>query len=171
MSIRRVFSSFSRAARSVPDMISASFLNLAMSSASARASFSSASARDWNSFFIASPASAYCGDALEKEARALAEDMAKFKKDAEIMSGTERAAREKELNTRRIDISYSERKLKEDVAIRERELTQRLMQQFQEVIEAVALEGQYDMVLQDPVYAREKADITDTVLERLRRKR
>ncbi len=110
-------------------------------------------------------------DALEKEARALAEDMAKFKKDAEIMSGTERAAREKELNTRRIDISYSERKLKEDVAIRERELTQRLMQQFQEVIEAVALEGQYDMVLQDPVYAREKADITDTVLERLRRKR
>ena len=110
-------------------------------------------------------------DALEKEARALAEDMAKFKKDAEIMSGTERAAREKELNTRRIDISYSERKLKEDVAIRERELTQRLMQQFQEVIEAVALEGQYDMVLQDPVYAREKADIIDTVLERLRRKR
>ena len=110
-------------------------------------------------------------DALEKEARALAEDMAKFKKDAEIMSGTERAAREKELNTRRIDISYSEGKLKEDVAIRERELTQRLMQQFQEVIEAVALEGQYDMVLQDPVYAREKADITDTVLERLRRKR
>ena len=110
-------------------------------------------------------------DALETDARALAEDMAKFKKDAEIMSGTERAAREKELNTRRIDISYSERKLKEDVAIRERELTQRLMQQFQEVIEAVALEGQYDMVLQDPVYAREKADITDTVLERLRRKR
>ena len=73
-------------------------------------------------------------DALEKEARALAEDMAKFKKDAEIMSGTERAAREKELNTRRIDISYSERKLKEDVAIRERELTQRLMQQFQEAV-------------------------------------
>ncbi|MGB1556923.1 MAG: OmpH family outer membrane protein [Oceanococcaceae bacterium] len=109
-------------------------------------------------------------DALEKEARALAEDMAKFKKDAEIMSSTERAKREKDLNTRRIDISYSERKLKEDVAGRERELTQSLMKQFQDVIESVAKENKYDIVLQDPVYAIDSADITDTVLNRLKKK-
>ena len=108
-------------------------------------------------------------DALEKEARALAEDMAKFKKDAEIMSSTERAKREKDLNTRRIDISYSERKLKEDVAGRERELTQSLMKQFQDVIESVAKENKYDIVLQDPVYAIDSADITDTVLNRLKK--
>ena len=108
-------------------------------------------------------------DALEKEARALVEDMAKFKKDAEIMSSTERAKREKDLNTRRIDISYSERKLKEDVAGRERELTQSLMKQFQDVIESVAKENKYDIVLQDPVYAIDSADITDTVLNRLKK--
>lgn len=110
-------------------------------------------------------------DDLEKEARELAEDLQRFKKDADIMSSTERAAREKELNTRRIDISYSERKLKEDVSVRERELTQKLMAQFQQVIEQVAKEGKYTVVLQDPVYAVDSADITSTVLERLKKKR
>ncbi|MEN8719071.1 MAG: OmpH family outer membrane protein [Oceanococcaceae bacterium] len=107
-------------------------------------------------------------EALEKDARALAADLEKFKKDAEIMSSTERAKREKDLNTRRIDISYAERKLKEDVAIRERELTQDLMQEFQSVIEKVATENKYDLVLQDPVYAAKSTDITDTVLARLK---
>lgn len=107
-------------------------------------------------------------EALEKDARALAADLEKFKKDAEIMSSTERAKREKDLNTRRIDISYAERKLKEDVAVRERELTQDLMQEFQSVIEKVATENKYDLVLQDPVYAAKSTDITDTVLARLK---
>lgn len=108
---------------------------------------------------------------LEEDARALADEMAKFKKDAEIMSSSERAKREKDLNTRRIDISYAERKLKEDVAVRERELTQGLMKEFQAVIEKVALENKYDLVLQDPVYAAKGVDITETVLERLKKKR
>lgn len=107
-------------------------------------------------------------EALEKDARALAADLEKFKKDAEIMSSTERAKREKDLNTRRIDISYAERKLKEDVSIRERELTQSLMQEFQSVIEKIATENKYDLVLQDPVYAAKSTDITDTVLARLK---
>lgn len=110
-------------------------------------------------------------DALEKEGRALQEDLEKFKKDAEIMSAAERAKREKDLNTRRIDISYNQRKLKEDVSIRERELTQGLMQEFQVVIEKVAMEGKYDLVLQDPVYAAKGVDITDTILERLKKNR
>lgn len=108
-------------------------------------------------------------DELQTQARALAEDLEKFKKDAEIMSSTERAKREKDLNTRRIDISYAERKLKEDVSVRERELTQKLMGEFQKVIEKVATEGKYDLVLQDPVYAAKSADITETVLERLKK--
>lgn len=110
-------------------------------------------------------------DALEQEGRTLQADMEKFKKDAEIMSAAERAKREKDLNTRRIDISYNQRKLKEDVGARERELTQGLMQEFQAVIEKVAVEGKYDLVLQDPVYAAKGADITDTILERLKKKR
>lgn len=106
---------------------------------------------------------------LQSQARALATEFEKFKKDAEIMSSAERAKREKDLNTRRIDISYAERKLKEDVTVRERELTQKLMGEFQKVIEKVATEGKYDVVLQDPVYAAKSADITETVLERLKK--
>ena len=106
-------------------------------------------------------------DALEKEARALAEDMAKFKKDAEIMSGTERAAREKELNTRRIDFGYKQRQFQEDVQQREQELTAEMLNKIKEVIQTVAKAKKIDLVLQDPVYASESIDITADVLKQL----
>jgi len=104
---------------------------------------------------------------LEQQGKQLSEDLQSFKRNADVMSAAERARTEKDLNTRRIDFNYSERKFREDVAAREKELAQQLMNQISEVIEAVATEGKYDLVLQDPVYASDAVDVTGQVLRRL----
>ncbi len=108
---------------------------------------------------------------LESSGKELAAEVERFKRDADIMSTSDRAAREKKLNTQRIDLAYAERKLKEDMQLRNRELLQKMMASISEVIEAVAKEGKYDLVVQDPVYAVESIDITKTVLKRLEKKK
>lgn len=109
------------------------------------------------------------GKKLESDVKELAADIEKFKRDADIMSGTDRAQKEKELNTRRIDQGYAERKFKEDFAVRRKELFDDVLANITEVIKKVAKEGKYDIVLQDPVYADDSIDITETVLKRLQR--
>lgn len=104
---------------------------------------------------------------LEQDGKSLSEDLQEFKRNADVMSAAERARTEKDLNTRRIDFNYAERKFREDVAAREQELAQKLMNQISEVIEAVAKEGNYDLVLQDPVFASDAVDVTGAVLSRL----
>ncbi len=106
---------------------------------------------------------------LEADVKQLAADIEKFKRDADILSGTERAKREKELNTRRIDTGYAEQQFKEDFAGRRQELFNKVLADISEVIKAVAKEGKYDIVIQDPVYADDNADITETVLKRLQK--
>ncbi len=105
---------------------------------------------------------------LEADVKALAADIESFKRDADIMSGSERARKEKDLNTRRIDQGYAEQKFKEDFAGRRQELFNQVLANISEVIKAVAKEGKYAIVLQDPVYAEDSVDITETVLKRLK---
>lgn len=106
---------------------------------------------------------------LESDVKELAAEIEKFKRDADIMSGADRSQKEKELNTRRIDQGYAERKFKEDFATRRKELFDDVLANITEVIKQVAKEGKYDIVLQDPVYADDSIDITETVLKRLKR--
>ena len=106
---------------------------------------------------------------IEADVKELAADIEKFKRDADIMSGSDRAKKEKDLNTRRIDQGYAERKFKEDFAARRQELFNDVLADITKVIKQVAKEGKYDVVLQDPVYADESIDITETVLKRLQK--
>ena len=106
---------------------------------------------------------------IESDVKALAADIEAFKRDADIMSGSDRAKKEKDLNTRRIDQGYAERKFKEDFATRRQELFNSVLADITEVIKTVAKEGKYDVVLQDPVYASDSIDITETVLKRLKK--
>lgn len=108
-------------------------------------------------------------DELKDSVAKLSADIEKFKRDADIMSGTDRAQKEKDLNTRRIDQGYAERKFKEDFASRRQELFNEALEDITKVIKAVAKEGKYDLVVQDPVYAVDSIDITETVLKRLKK--
>lgn len=104
---------------------------------------------------------------LEAEAKKLAEDIEAFKKEAELLSAADRAKKEKELNTRKIDFEYKGRQFQEERANRERQLFGDMMGQIKKVIEAVAKEKGLSVVIENPVYAEPSADITDEVIKRL----
>ena len=105
--------------------------------------------------------------ALETEAKKLGEDIDEFKRNQDVMSLSERNRMEKDINNRRVDFNYTERKFREDLQAREKELANTLMNQISSVIKDVASSGGYDLVLQDPVYASDAVDITDAILTRL----
>jgi outer membrane protein len=83
------------------------------------------------------------------------------------MAPDARAKMEKDLNTRQVDLNYAQKKFQEDLGNRDRELTQDLMGKIKSVIDTIAKEKGYDMVMQDPVYVNPANDITDEVLKRL----
>ncbi|MBI2384083.1 MAG: OmpH family outer membrane protein [Gammaproteobacteria bacterium] len=104
---------------------------------------------------------------MEEQGKKLAADIEKFKKEADLISADERAKREKDLTTRRIDMGAAERKFRDDFASRDRELTQDLMSKVKDVIQQVATEKGLELIVQDPVYAAPGIDITAEVLKRL----
>ena len=104
---------------------------------------------------------------LETTGKALAEDIKKFQRDADIMSPDERAKKEKDLSARQVDFQYAQQKFKEDATTRDRELTQDLMGKIKDAIQSVAKDKGLDLVVQDPVYTVPSLDITDEVLKQL----
>lgn len=104
---------------------------------------------------------------LEAEAKKLAEDIKGFQKEAELLSAADRARKEKDLNTRKIDFEYKSRQFQEERSTRERQLFADMMGKIKTVIEQVAKEKAITVVIENPVYAEPGIDITDEVLKRL----
>lgn len=104
---------------------------------------------------------------LEAEAKKLAEDIKNFQKEAELLSAGDRARKEKDLNTRKIDFEYKGRQFQEERQTRERQLFADLMTKLKTEIEKVAKEQGIALVIENPVYTDPSLDITDAVLKRL----
>ena len=104
---------------------------------------------------------------LENEAKQLGEDAKKFQREADVMSSEARAKKEKELQTRKIDFDFNQRKFSEDFQARDRELSEKLTADIKRVVIEVAKEKGADLVLQDPVFAAPGIDVTDDVIKRL----
>ena len=92
---------------------------------------------------------------LEAEYKRFAEDVKKFQQEADLISAADRAKREKDLNTRKIDLDYKQRQFQE------------LMVKIRGVISQIAKERGADLVITDAVYAADGIDITAEVLKRL----
>ncbi len=107
---------------------------------------------------------------LQANAKKFQEDVEKFQREADFMANDARANREKDLNSRRIDLGLQQRQLQEDMQNRDRELTEQMRDRINSVIVEVAKELKYDLVVQDPAYAAESMDITEEVLKRLKAK-
>lgn len=104
---------------------------------------------------------------LEAEAKKFGEDVKGFQKEAELLSAADRAKKEKDLNTRKIDLEYKTRQFQEERTTRERQLFAEMMGKIKGVIEAVAKEKGVSIVIENPVYAEDGLDITAEVLKRL----
>ncbi|MCK5771895.1 OmpH family outer membrane protein [Algiphilus sp.] len=104
---------------------------------------------------------------LQEEAQQLQEDIQTFQQEADLMSAEDRTQKEQELSTRQNDFQLKQRRFREDVSNRERELYQEMMGKIRDEIEDVARERGLDLIVPDPVYAAPELDLTDAVLKKL----
>lgn len=107
-------------------------------------------------------------DDLQSKEQKLQQDFQAFQKNAEVMTPGERTKQQEALVNRRNDLMQQEQKFQEDFQQRDQQLTKQLMDQIKVVVEQVAKSDGYDVVVQDPVYANPKLDITDQVLSKLK---
>ncbi|SEP76895.1 periplasmic chaperone for outer membrane proteins Skp [Solimonas aquatica] len=104
---------------------------------------------------------------LEAEAKKLNDDGTNFQREADTLTSDARDKKAKDLTTRRIDIESKARKLQEDFGKRRQELFAQTMGSIKNVIDAIAKEKSLDLIIENPVFAKNDLDITDDVLKRL----
>ncbi|HEX4894999.1 MAG TPA: OmpH family outer membrane protein [Solimonas sp.] len=104
---------------------------------------------------------------IEAEMKRFQEDGANFKKEADMLAAGDRAKKEKDLATRRIDLEAKGRGLQEEFGRRREQLLIETMGKLKTVIEQVAKEKGVAVVVENPVYAAPEYDITADVVKRL----
>ena len=103
---------------------------------------------------------------LQKDIRALEDRLVK---NSAVMSDSERQRQEAEIRAQKRDLRRSQDEFREDLNLRKSQELSRLQKTVTEVIQQLAKADKYDLILSDGViYAGERVDITDLILERLR---
>ena len=93
----------------------------------------------------------------------------KINKDAAVMSDTERAKTERNVNALRRDMKRDQDEAREDFNIRRNEEFSKLQKLVYEAIVALAKQESYDLIVADgAIYSSERIDITDKVMARLK---
>ena len=104
---------------------------------------------------------------LQKEIRKL-ED--KLNRDGAVMSDKESSKLEREILSKRRELKRRKDDFRDDLNIRRNEVLSKLQRQMYDATLALAKEKEFDIILgQGVVYASERVDITDMVLDKLKR--
>ena len=94
----------------------------------------------------------------------------KFAKDGAIMSESERAKLEREIINQKRELKREQDEFREDFNFRRNEEFAKIQKDILNAIQKVAKENNYDVVLSDGViYASPKVDISDLVIEYLKK--
>lgn len=105
--------------------------------------------------------------AEQSDIRALEE---RLNRDGAVMSEEEQRRLQRDVVSRKRELRRVQDEFREDFNMRRNEELGRLQRQIFETISSVAEQREYDLIVSDGVvYASEQVDITDMVLERLRR--
>jgi outer membrane protein len=105
--------------------------------------------------------------AAQKDLKGLEDRM---QKDGAIMSEAERARVERDILNKRRELKRETTEFQEDVNFRRNEEMAKIQTQIAEAIIALSKEQGFDMVLgTGVVYASEKVDVTDAIIERLKK--
>jgi len=105
--------------------------------------------------------------ALQREIKAKEEKLAR---DGAVMSEEARSKLERELISKRRELKRGQDEFREDLNIRRNEELSKLQRYLYDAIVALAREESYDLIVSEGVvYASDRIDITDAVLERLKR--
>lgn len=103
--------------------------------------------------------------AAQKETKAIEDKLAR---DAAVMKEAERARIERDVVSRKRDIRRMQDEFREDFNMRRNEELAKLQRRIIEVIQQLAKEDKFDLIVSDGVvYASERVDITAKVIQRL----
>lgn len=107
----------------------------------------------------------------QKELEALAAkvraEAVKLDKDAITLSDAEKVKRKRDLADMDLDFQRKRRDFDEELAKRRGELLGELVEKANKVIRQIAETDNYDIILQEAVFANKRIDITDKVLQQL----
>ena len=105
---------------------------------------------------------------LKKAVKVIQSKETAFRKDSMTMSDKDRAKKQKEIQSLKIDAQRTEREVREDIDLRRREEIAKVQKLVNVAVENVAKAQGYDLVLyQGVAYAGKKVDITDVVIKAL----
>ncbi len=91
----------------------------------------------------------------------------KLEKDSVTMSESQRRRRETEIAKINREFKREQREFREDLNMRRNEELSVVLQIANKVIEEIAQEEKFDLILQEAVYRSPRIDITDQVIEAL----
>ena len=104
---------------------------------------------------------------LQKVAKQARDLQSQLEKEGVTLSESERRAKEQELNRVNRDLQRMQRELREDYNLRRNEEWSAVLERVNKVINGIAEQEKYDLILQDAVYVSKRIDITDKVLKAL----
>ncbi len=94
----------------------------------------------------------------------------RLQKDGAVMSETERSRLERDILNKRRELKRDSDEFREDVNFRRNEEFGKIQRQIVETIQKIAQEQKFDLVLGEGViWASKTVDITDTVINRLKK--
>lgn len=105
---------------------------------------------------------------LESEAKRLADDIKAYQQQGAQLSAEERVRREGDLMNRKLAFEQKSQQLQQDRQEEEREVFSMMMADLKRVIDQIAKEKAYTVVIENPVFSAAQHDITAEVLTRLR---
>jgi len=105
--------------------------------------------------------------ALQREVKKIEEKLAK---DSAVLSEEKRRKIERELISKRRELKRAQDEFREDLNIRRNEELTKLQKQLYDAIVNFAKEENYDLIVSEGVvYASKRVDVTDQLLERLKK--
>lgn len=104
---------------------------------------------------------------LQKMEKQIRDVQAGIEKDSLTISEADRKARERDLSTLTRDFQRMQREFREDLNMRRNEELGAIQERANKVILQIADQEKYDLIVQDPVFASPRIDITDKILKSL----
>ena len=106
-------------------------------------------------------------DDLRKREQDVQAAAAQLTKDRPSLSPEQLATRERELQTRTLDVQRQRQQFAEDLRARQFEELDKLKQRLDRVLTKYAKDRNYDLILQDAIWVGRSVDITDDVIKQL----
>lgn len=104
---------------------------------------------------------------LQKMAKQARDLQTLIEKEGVTMSDSDRAKRERELANLNRDFQRAQREFREDLNLRRNEELAAVLERVNKVINQIADQEKFDLILQEAVYVSPRIDITDKVLKAL----